>query len=195
MSVSRDHVSEIYGAMQIAHINIGSNTGDRRSLLERAVAGVFSLSREVGGAASGLFPRASSIVESEPWGFESENGFLNVGVEIVSDLPPIALLEALEEVERTVVDGWLAAGGGAEYVASKCHRNDDGTYRDRLLDIDLIFYGGTVMDSPRLILPHPRAHLRRFVMAPWAELSPGILHPVLNLSPGEILSRLERDGV
>lgn len=179
--------------MEIAHINIGSNTGDRRSLLERAVAGVFSLSRDGEADRGGLFPRASSIVESEPWGFESENGFMNIGVEIVTDLPPLALLEALEGVERTVVDGWLAAGGGTEYASSKRHRNDDGTYRDRLLDIDLIFYGNTVIDSPRLVLPHPRAHLRRFVIAPWAELSPGFRHPVLNLSPGEMLSRLPDD--
>lgn len=135
-----------------AHINLGSNIGDSRSLLERAVAAVFGLHE-------GLEPpRRSSFVESEPWGFESANPFVNIGVEIETTLAPPELLRRLQAIERET-----APEGNA-------HRNADGSYRDRYLDIDLIFYGSLRMETPELTLPHPRWRLREFVTGPVAEL-------------------------
>ena len=147
--------------MMLAHINIGSNIGDSRSAIERAVADVFSLSEGV--------KRRSGLVESEPWGFESPNRFLNVGVEIETTLHPEALLSRLQEIERR--------------ISPASHRNPDGTYRDRVIDLDLIFMGRQkgdvfemlICDSPRLTLPHPRAVERDFVMSPIRELHPGML--------------------
>lgn len=151
--------------MYLYHINIGSNIGDSRSLLERAVAAVSGLSRGV--------VRRSSVVESEPWGFDSLNKFLNVGMEISSQLPPEALLERLQAIERS--------------ISPQSHRNPDGSYRDRLIDIDMIFAArctGEIPDAvneeaivrletPELTLPHPRAWQRGFVTAPILELHPG----------------------
>lgn len=155
--------------MYLYHINIGSNIGDSRSILERAVAAVSALSRGV--------VRRSSVVESEPWGFDSLNKFLNVGMEISSQLPPEALLERLQTIESS--------------ISPQSHRNPDGSYRDRLIDIDLIFGVETTengvfnpediirMDTPLLTLPHPRASQRGFVTAPILELHPGFPLPVL----------------
>ncbi len=139
----------------IAHINIGSNLGDSRSVIERAVAGIFSLSE-------GL-TRRSSFVNSEPWGFESPNRFLNIGVEIETSLSPETLLARLQAIEKE--------------ISPASHRNEDGSYRDRLVDIDLIFMATSDLKpirhhSPSLILPHPRATERKFVIAPIRELHP-----------------------
>lgn len=144
----------------LAHINIGSNIGDSRSVIERAVADVFAISEGV--------VRRSGYVESEPWGFSSPHRFLNIGVEIETSLPPEELLKRLLEVEKS--------------ISPASHRNPDGSYRDRLIDIDLIFMAdddGVVLRyaSPALTLPHPRAKERPFVMNPIVELHPGGMSP------------------
>ena len=159
--------------MATAYINIGSNTGDRRSTLERAVAGIEKI---VGATA-----RRSEIIESDPWGYESDHRFLNIGIAIETHLTATALFERLMEVEHSL-------GGGT-------HRNADGTYRDRSLDIDLIAIDDLTLDTPRLTLPHPRMHLREFVLAPMAELAPEWRHPLLGATPGEMLKHLDQSLV
>lgn len=160
-------------AMPIAHINIGSNLGDSRSLIERAVAEIALLS------AAPL--RRSAFIESEPWGYSSPNGFLNIGVEIETALPPQELLKPLLAIQNA--------------ISPLSHRTHAGTYADRLIDIDLIYYGNEVLDLPAtsalpaLIIPHPRLHLRTFVLRPIAELSPSWRHPLLHLTAAEMLER------
>lgn len=154
----------------LAHINIGSNIGDSRSAIERAVAAVFVLSQGI--------TRRSSLVESEPWGFESPHRFLNIGVEIETRLSPEELLMELQGIEKG--------------ICGDSHRNPDGSYRDRIIDIDLIFmarrdntpegWETLVNDSPSLTLPHPRALERPFVVAPIQELHPSLQHPESLLS-------------
>lgn len=139
----------------LAHINIGSNIGDSRSVIERAVADIFNMSEGVA--------RRSDYVESEPWGFSSPNRFLNIGVEIETSSSPEELLARLQEIEKS--------------ISPASHRNPDGSYRDRLIDIDLIFMAnadGTLLHhaSPSLVLPHPRAVERQFVMLPILQLHP-----------------------
>ena len=143
--------------MATAHINIGSNLGDSRSILERAVAEIAS--HWPGGAL-----RRSSIVESLPWGFRSERSFLNIGVEIQVDETPGQLLEQLLEIQNG--------------ICADSHRDASGRYVDRLVDIDLIYYDDVVIDTPRLQLPHPRMHLRPFVLGPVRELAPEWRHPL-----------------
>lgn len=137
-----------------AHINLGSNAGPSRQILEAAIEAVEGLSE---GPALHSHP-----VESEPWGFESPNRFLNVGVEIETSLPPETLLDRLQEIERRVA---------TRFVADNRHRNADGSYRDRALDIDIIYYGDIEMHTPRLTLPHPRRLERDFVMIPLREIA------------------------
>lgn len=138
--------------MSKIHLNLGSNIGDRRALMGRAVALL----------AARLAPARlllSDYVESEPWGYDSANTYLNMGVMVLTErtLCPEAVLAATQSVE-------LAVGLGAP------HRNPDGTYCDRPIDIDIIDMDGLHMDTPALTLPHPRAALRPFVTGPMRQL-------------------------
>lgn len=155
--------------MATAHINIGSNIGDRLTLLGEAVAAV---ERYFGAKAV-----SSEPIESEPWGFESANGFLNIGVNI-----EIGEMES-DEVLRRLLQAQAE-------VDSSPHRDADGEYIDRLIDIDLIAIDDRVVDTPELTLPHPRMHLREFVLRPMAELLPQWRHPLLHHTAAELLRQL-----
>lgn len=157
-----------------AHVNIGSNLGPGREITARAA--------DVIAALLGVKVRRAPVVESEPWGFASPHRFVNLGIAFDTDLAPFTLLHLLQDAERTVA---------AEYgVEAPSHRNLDGTYADRLVDIDLIALGDTVIDTPELTLPHPRMHLRPFVLQPMLHLDPAWLHPLLRLTPPALLSGL-----
>ncbi len=136
--------------MPLAHLNIGSNKGDRLGYISRAVALIASMAGKVNAV--------SEPVESEPWGFDSDNRFINVGLNLDTELTPLQLLEVLQKIERT--------------ISPDPHRNPDGSYRDRPIDIDIIVYSGVTMDTPRLTLPHPRMRQRQFVMGPYLEIWP-----------------------
>lgn len=132
------------------YLNIGSNMGDRHALIEQAVA----LLRK---ALADCQIRLSEYIESEPWGYESPNKFLNLGVAIDGyEGSPIDLLHLTQAIERQVADA--------------PHRHPDGTYRDRPIDIDLIAIDGVSLSTPELTLPHPRAAERPFVLIPLTAL-------------------------
>lgn len=140
--------------MSTVHINIGSNKGDRHALLMRAVALIVDL----------MCPRGYEVsdpVVSEPWGYESPHMFMNIGLrlDIDADVTPAALYRMLVQVERLV--------GGAD----DRHRNPDGSYCDRAIDVDIIAVDRLVSDDV-LTLPHPRAAQRDFVMTPLRRLDP-----------------------
>ena len=153
----------------IYHINIGSNQGDSVAIVADAVALIAHLSSSP--------VLISETFESQPWGFESPHRFLNVGVEIETESTPEALLMSLQEIERQ--------------LGATPHRNSDGSYCDRNVDIDLIcrIDEPTVINTDILTLPHPRMHLREFVLIPLNQLSPGWIHPILNLTPSQILEK------
>lgn len=136
--------------MATAYINLGSNIGDRRSTIERAVAAIE--------ADLGVSARRSQWVESEPCGFDSPNRFVNLGIAVDIDLEPIELLRRLQSVEKS--------------IDPSSHRDAEGRYIDRVIDIDLIAVDHLVVDTPELTLPHPRMKERPFVMGPLLELCP-----------------------
>jgi 2-amino-4-hydroxy-6-hydroxymethyldihydropteridine diphosphokinase len=124
-------------------------------------------------AAPHLNPFAcSSWYESEPVPASDQPWFVNAVAIIASELEPEALLTRMFDVEAR-----LGRVRGERNAA-------------RTLDLDLLDYDGLVFDSPRLILPHPRLHERRFVLEPLCELAPQWRHPVLGLSASELLARL-----
>lgn len=139
------------------YFNIGSNLGDKAENLRQAVT---RLETTLAHKAT-----VSSTVESEPWGYESENTFLNIGVMIESDIAPHDMLKITQQIERD--------------LGSALHRNEDGSYCDRLVDIDIIAIDDLVIDTPELTIPHPRMHLRDFVLRPMSELAPHWTHPLL----------------
>ncbi|HIR37903.1 MAG TPA: 2-amino-4-hydroxy-6-hydroxymethyldihydropteridine diphosphokinase [Candidatus Limisoma gallistercoris] len=149
-------------------VGIGSNLGDREANLRFAVDKI----RESEGKV-----RVSSLFESEAWGYHSDNPFYNIVAEFDTDKDAYALLDFLQTVEKE-------AGSGS-------HRDKEGGYVDRVLDIDIIFIGGEVMESGRLIVPHPKMAEREFVLVPLAELSPGWVHPLSGLTVVEMLRLLK----
>ena len=149
------------------YLNVGSNIGDRRDNLYRAVVAL---------VAGGSGAAVSSIVEREPWGFESDNRFLNLGLSIDSDMEPLDMLEHLHVIERQL--------GSAD------HRDAQGGYVDRLVDIDIMAIDDQVIDMPVLQVPHPRMPLREFFLMPMMELAPRWQHPVTGLTAGQMLQAL-----
>ncbi len=152
-------------------INIGSNLGDRRLNLSRAMRAV--------GMEFGDF-EMSHAVESAPAGFDSPHRFLNVGMLFQSDLQPEEVLTRLQAIEKQL-------GSGP-------HRNADGSYRDRLIDIDIVAADDLVMQTDRLTLPHPRLAERRFFLEPLKEIAPQWKHPVSGLTARQMLARLPVDS-
>ncbi len=116
--------------------------------------------RLIGEAFPKAILRLSDVVESEPWGFDSDLPFLNIGVALdyPVDIDPLYLLHTMQHIERQ--------------VSPTPHRNADGSYRDRRIDIDIIAIDCLTLTSPELTIPHPRAWERPFVMEPLRQLAP-----------------------
>ena len=137
--------------MTLVHLGLGSNVGDPRAQLQRAVDGL---------AERGVVTVASSSVyETDPVGeVLDQPQFLNACVAAEADLEPEALLDTVKDVERSM--GRTAAPGDAQYVR----------HGPRPIDIDLLLLDGAAHESPRLIVPHPALLERRFVLIPLLEL-------------------------
>jgi len=148
------------------YFSLGANLGDREQLLNEAVN---RLEKEVGG----VFAH-SSFCETEPWGFASEHLFLNMTVGIETVLDPFALLEVCKRIEREM---------------GRQQTEGEG-YEDRLIDIDLLLYGMEEIKMPDLEVPHPKLHLRRFVLEPLSEIAPWVIHPVLGKTIEELLNKI-----
>lgn len=147
-----------------AYIGLGSNLGDRAGNLLLGVRAVLGAGIHVS--------RLSSIYETEPVGVESEQPlFLNVVAEVKAgpDLTPELLLSRLLEIELSL---------GRRRAAPRAART---------IDLDLLIYGKELRDNDLLVLPHPRMHERRFVLAPLSELTPDLRHPLLKRTIGSLL--------
>jgi 2-amino-4-hydroxy-6-hydroxymethyldihydropteridine diphosphokinase len=148
--------------MKLIYLSLGSNLGRREQYMDKALEQIQS---RIGG-----IEHVSRYYESEPWGFSSENRFCNCCLALRTSIAPLALLDLLLEIEQAM--GRLREGVG---------------YSDRVIDIDILFYGDSQLDNPRLTLPHPSMGDRRFVLAPLAEIAPLLIHPVYGLSITEML--------
>lgn len=155
--------------MSVAHFNIGSNIGHRATNIDCAVS---YLGRRVGRVIA-----CSRPVETAPWGFDSENQFLNVGVNIETRLTPLEIIAEIQAIEH-------------DLAPEESHRDSNGNYVDRSVDIDLICYGNSVSNDPIAIVPHPRMHLREFVLMPLVELMPEWEHPILHKTAAKLLAEL-----
>lgn len=167
--------------MPTIYVNIGSNNGDRHALIEQAVAAIYS-------AFPNALIRKSDYIESEPWGFVSHSRFLNLGLAITDQehVNVASDVEAevdghdgdavMKEYALTVLDRLHEIEIG---IDASPHRDKSGSYIDRKIDIDIIAIDDIVIDTPQLQLPHPRMHLRDFVLIPMRQLAPEWRHPLL----------------
>ena len=149
------------------YLNIGSNMGERRDNLYRAVVALVAGNSECA---------VSSIVESEPWGFESEHRFMNLGMTLESDLEPLQMLDRIHDIERG--------------LGSASHRDEHGGYVDRLVDIDIVAIDDMVIDKPELQVPHPHLPERDFFLKPMMQLAPEWRHPVTGLTAAQMLEAM-----
>lgn len=140
--------------MAIAYLALGTNIGNKRRNMITAAA---LLAERVGDVLA-----LSGFYETEPWGFRSDNTFLNAALQLETALPPLELLAATQAIE-------LEMGRT---------QKSDGTYHDRIIDIDILLYDDLVMQTPALTIPHPLMHERLFVMEPLSEIAPNVIHPV-----------------
>lgn len=125
----------------------------------------------------GTVSAVSQPIETEADGFESDNLFLNMGVNIETELDPDEIIRRLRQIERTV-------------DANVCHRTASGAYCDRTIDLDLICLGQTVCNTPTATLPHPRMARRHFVLSPMAEVLPDWIHPQLHATAQQLLKNI-----
>lgn len=139
-----------------AYLALGSNLGDRKQNIRRAI----ELLEECVGAVV----RQSSLIETEPWGFESNNSFVNAACLCTTCLSPVELLHATQKIERQM---------GRMHKSGRCTLPDgtvQAVYHDRIIDIDILIYDDVRIDTPELTLPHPHMHERDFVMVPLNEI-------------------------
>lgn len=156
--------------MSVVYLSIGSNLGNRYKNIR------YGIDRLLGLESSSVVSR-SSLYETEPVGYESQDWFLNAVIKIETMLQPVELLMNLKSIE---------ADSGRDFNQVR--------FGPRILDLDILLFDNLVVDSEKLVIPHPRMHERRFVLKPLCEIDPFLIHPVLNKSVAQLMESLGDSG-
>jgi 2-amino-4-hydroxy-6-hydroxymethyldihydropteridine diphosphokinase len=152
-----------------AYIGLGSNLGDRAGNLLLAVRGLLEASFTV--------QKLSAIYETEPVGVEDHGNFLNMAVEIrTSGITASQMMARMLRIE---------------YLLGRKHKN---LQKPRTVDLDILMFGDLQIETEFITLPHPRMHLRRFVLTPLAEIAPHFVHPVLHKNINQLLHEVGDDS-
>lgn len=131
----------------IVYLSLGANIGNKENTIRNAI--------KMLGESVGDVTGVSSMIETEPWGFESENSFMNCAVRVETGYTPTEVLKRTQ---------------GIESALGRTHKTTNGEYKDRLIDIDILLYDDITVNLPELRIPHPLMHDRDFVMIPLREI-------------------------
>jgi 2-amino-4-hydroxy-6-hydroxymethyldihydropteridine pyrophosphokinase len=146
----------------ICYLGLGSNLGNKEENLLKAIV---NIAEKIG-----VFSAISSMYETDPWGFHSDNLFLNQVVCIDTSLSPEEILKESQNIEKTM--------GRKKKTATH--------FEDRIIDIDILLYENFTVEAKKLTLPHPHLHERLFVLRGLNEIAPDVIHPTLNKSFSEL---------
>jgi 2-amino-4-hydroxy-6-hydroxymethyldihydropteridine diphosphokinase len=156
--------------LHTAYISVGSNIGDKIENCRRGLEALVS-----GGEVR--ITGQSRTYATEPVDFAEQDWFINCVIRVETPLAPSKLLDRLQAIQRE-------AGRTAETVR----------FGPRVLDLDLLLYDQLILDDPRLCLPHPRMHRRRFVLKPLCDIDPDMIHPVSGKAARALLAELDENG-
>jgi 2-amino-4-hydroxy-6-hydroxymethyldihydropteridine diphosphokinase len=156
--------------MHESYLLLGSNQGNREQTIKKAINAIAQQ--------AGIIHKMSSLYQSQPWGFNGEKDFYNLALRLQTPHEPHALLNILLGIEKSL--GRV--------------RHDKLGYASRTIDIDILFYDRLILESPVLILPHPRIRERRFVLTPLLELDMDYKHPVSDVSVVLMLLKCKDDS-
>ena len=148
--------------MNQIYLLIGGNLGDRHGLLKKAKKKIAEKIGEI--------VKESSIYETAPWGFKSEQNFLNQVLLVSTTLTPFMVLEKCQIIENEL---------GRKRLLEQ--------YSSRIMDVDILFYNDEIIHEQELIIPHERLHQRRFTLEPLVEIAPDLIHPIIKKSISDIL--------
>jgi 2-amino-4-hydroxy-6-hydroxymethyldihydropteridine diphosphokinase len=146
--------------LEKVYLSLGSNIGDSLGFLREAVKLIDSKNINV--------TAVSPVYKTDPWGKTDQDLFLNCAVEAETDISPWQLKTIFREIENTL------------------GKDIKQRWGERTIDIDIIFYGNKIIYEKKLIIPHPRFHLRNFVLIPLCDISDKIVDPVTNLTTGKL---------
>jgi 2-amino-4-hydroxy-6-hydroxymethyldihydropteridine diphosphokinase len=163
-------VDDVQGNLHTAIISIGSNLGDKLDNCRRAIDALKALGHTTVVACSRFYKTA-------PVDFLEQDWFVNAAVKVATRLDARALLDALNGIQQR-------AGRHGDAIR----------FGPRIIDLDIIFYDETVIETPDLLIPHPRLHKRRFVLQPICDIDPAIVHPILKKDVRALLDRLDDDA-
>ena len=146
----------------------GSNLGDKQKNIERAYT---EIEKRMGNIVS-----KSAFCITKPQGFQSDNNFINSVCKVITSMDFHTVLQETQAIEKNL---------------GRTRKSQNQEYADRVIDIDILLFDNLIMEEPDLIIPHPRFHLRNFVLTPFAEISPNTVHPVFDKSILQLKNELE----
>ena len=155
----------------VTYLSLGSNLGDKKSVILKAIEKLEKL---------GFIRAVAPFYQTEPWGFDSENYFINTAIILWTDENPLELYQKIHAIEKS--------------FGEKINSRESG-YHSRIIDIDILYYNDEIIETPTLQIPHPRLHERKFVLQPLLDIAPDFIHPILKKDTKTLYEECMDNGV